>query len=446
MPFFGLSGTFGALTVSGITGLTQCLQANSAGVVTGTGSPCGGSPSPTRAGDIIYYNGTNWVTLAGNNSGTQVLEENSSGSPSWTVSASGTVTSITGGQGCVSGTGGQTAITTSGTIYCAPGSANKLRNSSLTAWSHGCVSAACTITTSGGWCAEGVYLKPTGASITCQQTQTCPTGALTYNCLKVTSAPSVTEIVASFVVESYDATPLAGVQTTFQFRWLNNCGSSVTPAVSATYPTAQDNYTSTGSDLSSATMTATASSATQLEAYSWSASSSIKNGDSVDVSFGTCGASGSDSFTIAGGFDWRATPGVSTGIPANPPAPEIRDAFSDIAWNQRFFQCSYDNGILPGTSTTNGPVSSYYYISEYVAFTIPLQVTMRTDPTFGIWDVAGNSGKVSSYVNGTRTDNVTLTATIIPATKAVLFVPTAGGGSGYSVVFHYCVDATVTGA
>jgi hypothetical protein len=68
-------------------------------------------PTPTRAGDISFFNGTNWVSLAGNNSGTQVLQETSSGVPSWvTVSGTGTVTSVT----CFG-----TAITSSGTCVTA---------------------------------------------------------------------------------------------------------------------------------------------------------------------------------------------------------------------------------------------------------------------------------------------------------------------------------------
>lgn len=43
------------------------------------------APTPTRAGDIIYWNGSNWVSVAGNNSGTQVLSENASGVPAWQV-------------------------------------------------------------------------------------------------------------------------------------------------------------------------------------------------------------------------------------------------------------------------------------------------------------------------------------------------------------------------
>ncbi len=48
-------------------------------------------PTPTRAGDISYWNGTIWTSLAGNNSGTNCLQENSSGVPSF-AACSGTIT------------------------------------------------------------------------------------------------------------------------------------------------------------------------------------------------------------------------------------------------------------------------------------------------------------------------------------------------------------------
>lgn len=66
------------------------------------------APTPTRAGDIIYWNGSTFATLAGNNSGTQILTENASGVASW--AASGSVSSVTCGTGLSGGT-----ITTSGT-------------------------------------------------------------------------------------------------------------------------------------------------------------------------------------------------------------------------------------------------------------------------------------------------------------------------------------------
>ena len=45
-------------------------------------------PTPTRAGDIAYWNGSAWVTLVGNNSGTNFIQENSSGVPSWSAGSS----------------------------------------------------------------------------------------------------------------------------------------------------------------------------------------------------------------------------------------------------------------------------------------------------------------------------------------------------------------------
>jgi hypothetical protein len=71
-------------------------------------------PTPTRAGDIAVWNGSSWGTLAGNNSGTQFLQENSSGSPSWAIAGTGTVTSVATTSPITGGT-----FTTTGTIGCA---------------------------------------------------------------------------------------------------------------------------------------------------------------------------------------------------------------------------------------------------------------------------------------------------------------------------------------
>lgn len=52
------------------------------------------TPTPVRAGDFIYWSGSAWVSLGGNNSGTKFLQEDASGVPSWVVApGSGTVTS-----------------------------------------------------------------------------------------------------------------------------------------------------------------------------------------------------------------------------------------------------------------------------------------------------------------------------------------------------------------
>ncbi len=45
-------------------------------------------PTPTRAGDILYWNGTAWVTIAGNNSGIGILAEGAAGGLNWFKPAS----------------------------------------------------------------------------------------------------------------------------------------------------------------------------------------------------------------------------------------------------------------------------------------------------------------------------------------------------------------------
>jgi hypothetical protein len=79
---FANSGSNAALTFNSATGAFGTLS----NIVN-----CAGS----TAGDICYWNGSAWTRFAGNSSGTQALEENASGVPSWvTVGGSGTVTSV----------------------------------------------------------------------------------------------------------------------------------------------------------------------------------------------------------------------------------------------------------------------------------------------------------------------------------------------------------------
>src|SRR5258708_1855925 len=86
-------------------------------------------PAPTRAGDIAYWNGTTWVTLPGNNLGTNVLQQTAAGVPSWVAAGLGTVTSLTCGATVITTTGTcptiavvkQTVFTASGTYNPSAG-------------------------------------------------------------------------------------------------------------------------------------------------------------------------------------------------------------------------------------------------------------------------------------------------------------------------------------
>jgi hypothetical protein len=56
-------------------------------------------PGTPSAGEVAYYNGSNWVGLAGNNSGVGYLSENSSGAPSWNSGISGPISAIVSATG-----------------------------------------------------------------------------------------------------------------------------------------------------------------------------------------------------------------------------------------------------------------------------------------------------------------------------------------------------------
>ena len=105
-------GTPSALVLTNATGLP--VAGGGTGASTAANALINLFPAATRAGDIIYCatfssGCTSWSLLAGNNSGTEVLEENASGVPSWAaVAGFGTVQSVV-----IAGTANQ--ITASGT-------------------------------------------------------------------------------------------------------------------------------------------------------------------------------------------------------------------------------------------------------------------------------------------------------------------------------------------
>lgn len=118
-----LTGTANATGTFQIGGVTLALPVSigngGTGHVTAPAAISALMPTPTRAGDVVFWNGSNWVTLAGNNSGTQILSENASGVPAWTSAGAGSVQTVTPGGGLVSSTTAncsQGNITVNGTL------------------------------------------------------------------------------------------------------------------------------------------------------------------------------------------------------------------------------------------------------------------------------------------------------------------------------------------
>lgn len=351
--------------------------------------------------------------------------------------------------------------TGNGGISAAAAHVNVLRNSSLSAWFHGCVSGACTHTTTAAtsnYSAEGVFVLPTGANVTSQATTTCPANNPAYYCDKITGASSNTDIKVRFVVESYTAAKIAGLATTFQFTFINNSGATITPALSTKYPTTQDGGVTSGAawgastaDLAATNLTACTNGSTCLEAYTLTANASATNGYEFVVDFGAMN-SNADSITIGAGFDARATPGISTGINTTPPAPEVFAPSVDIAWCQRFFNSTFGNTVSLATASHNGIVevtddlNGTFVIQKSIRF----PAEMRAAPTIAFWDGAGNSGKISSLsitANTTSfTDNQSNGGNGAFDIGAAGFIAGYNASSTSGIYFiHYTADASLWG-
>ena len=163
-------------------------------------------PPQSRTGGIVYWDNTGgrWTSLAGNNAGTRLLQEDATGTPSWVVAGTGTVTSVS----CFG-----TAITASGTCITTgqiPGTAT---NDNATAGNVGEYKSAIVLSagavnltsgtavditalslTAGDWDVSGLCAtQPTGAVVTtvliCNITTTANTlnnapsdgGAMAFN-------------------------------------------------------------------------------------------------------------------------------------------------------------------------------------------------------------------------------------------------------------------------
>jgi hypothetical protein len=272
------------------------------------------------------------------------------------------------------------------------GFVNRLRNGTFVSWPNG-PSGTTTVSPTGSAAiaANGWAVLPTGASVTWAQ-GTGSSGA--PQSLRVTGATGVTDVMVGQRIESADAAALAGKRVTFQLAVYNGTGSSITPTLATRYAGTADVWSSPVNDLTATNLQPCASGVWTTVAYTFNVAAGADKGYEIKVDFGN-NFSVNTKYVQLTAADLRATPGISTGLNASPPLPELPSVQAELARSSRYYQTSYINGTAPGTATSAGLVGSATNYTNVASESIVFATPMRSTPTVAYWDAAGNASKIS---------------------------------------------------
>jgi hypothetical protein len=267
--------------------------------------------------------------------------------------------------------GGWPAAKLSEIAAVAPGAMlNKFRNGTMDVWQRG--TSALTATTSGSYTADGWIVMPTGASVTAAQ---AGGRLLTKTSLQVTGAASVTDVIVKQRIESLMAAAFCSQTVTVQAQIYNNTGGSLTPLLTVKHAGAQDNWSSSTTDVNAASLQSCDNSAWTQVAYTFSANANSYNGLEISFDFGNNFGATTKSVSIAE-CDMRVTPGAAIGFSANPPPPELRPIGTELALCQRYF-------VAWESTVANAPYANGFVDSSTSAlFGLVYPATMRAAPSF----------------------------------------------------------------
>lgn len=280
-----------------------------------------------------------------------------------------------------------------------PGFMNRLRDGTFVSWPNGTSGTITTSATgSAAIAANGWAVIPSGASVTWAQVLAGANG--TAQSLKITGASSVSDVTVGQRIESFDAAQLAGKTVTFQMAVFNNTGASITPTLATRYVGTADVWTSPTADLTATNLQPCANGAWTTVAYTFNVNAGAVNGYEVKIDFGNNFSSNSKCVQVTAA-ELRVTPGVSTGLNASPPVPELPYVGVEFMRNARYYQTSYANGTSPGTATTAN-IAGGVPVTNTVLGTItaiPFPTRMRATPTMSYWDGAGTANATSFTIN-----------------------------------------------
>lgn len=318
------------------------------------------------------------------------------------------------------------------------GFVNRLRNGTFVSWPNGISgSVAPSPTGSAAISANGWALLPTGAAATWTRMAAGANGAPLS--LKVTGATGVTDVTVGQRIESADAAALASKRVTFQLAIYNGTGASITPTLATRYAGSADVWTSPVNDLAATNLQPCAAGVWTTVAYTFNAAANAANGYEVKVDFGN-NFSVNTKYVQLSAADMRVTPGVTVGLNAFPPLPELPNVQAEIARNVRYYQSTYDNGVAPGAASRNGMVGISYPVNAQWGGSMVFRTTMRAAPTVRIFDGAGNANAGSSW-NGAWVDNQGSNASVVQAATNALVLSPPSGSAGGNLLWHWVAYA-----
>jgi hypothetical protein len=259
-----------------------------------------------------------------------------------------------------------------------------------------------SITTGGGYTADGWIVSPSGAAVTAMQVAG---RQLSAYALRVTGATGVTGVLVYQRVESLIAAPLSSQTVTVQAQVYNGTGATITPALTVTHPATADNWASAQTtDVNAIGLQACPNGAWTRVAYTFAASAASLNGLQVILDFGNnFGANAK--FVQLAELDIRVTPFAPVGLNAAPPPPELRPIGVEMPFCQRYYLKSYSQGTAPGSNVGNGSGAIYNVAAptNYVGGAVKYPAVMRAVATVTAYDNSGAAGKISYLVTTTGT-------------------------------------------
>ncbi len=298
--------------------------------------------------------------------------------------------------------GGSTVTASGSTITIGEpgGMVNRFRNGTMDVWQRG---LGGSVTTAGGYTADGWIVLPTGAGVTWGQGGA---GPQTLHSLTVSGATGVTDVQIKQRIESLMAAVLANQTVTVQALIYNSTGATITPTLTVKHAGSTDNWSSPTIDVNAVSLQSCPVSQWAQVAYTFQASAAANNGMEVTFDFGNNFGSNTKAVAITQ-CDIRVTPGLSTGLCSNPPPPELRPMWMELAFCQRYFETSYGNAIAPGTVNSNGAEQFYIAFPTISASAAgakaPFKVNKMTGaPTITLYSPGtGAAGKIYDFGHST---------------------------------------------